>query len=248
MAMGRVRPPLLLLSPFGPPFWEAVVPALAQDADPVVCDLQSPASISGMADRVLAYAPERFSVAAACLGGHVAFEILRRAPHRVSRIALINASARPDESWRAENRERRIASLRRRVAQQDGTSAEYLENALLWMLAPKSLGDPAVVARAKASLLSLSVNASLNQQLALANRQDSRDTLPAIQSPTLILSGKHDRLCNPALSEEMAQAIGPSRHVVLSPCGHLAPVEQPEAVASHLTAWLALPENVAAPH
>lgn len=234
---------LLLLSPFGPPFWDAVSPALAGMADIATPDLRSAVSISEMADQVLAGAPKRFSVAGACLGGHVVFEILRRAPERISRIALLNASARPDEQWRAENRKRRIESLRRRAGEEDSRSPDYIENALPWMVARRNLDDPAIVAHARASLLSLSVGASLNQQIALATRPDSRNELRRIDAPTLILSGKHDRLCGSALSVEMARTIAHSRHIVLEPCGHLAPVEQPQAVASHLKAWLALPES-----
>ena len=48
-----------------------------------------------MAAGVLAAAPERFALAGHSLGAIVALEIVRQAPQRVTRLALLNASARP---------------------------------------------------------------------------------------------------------------------------------------------------------
>jgi pimeloyl-ACP methyl ester carboxylesterase len=45
---------------------------------------------------VLASAPDSFALAGLSMGGYVAHAIMRRAPERVSRLALIDASARPD--------------------------------------------------------------------------------------------------------------------------------------------------------
>ena len=43
------------------------------------------------------------------LGGYVAFEIMRQAPERVSRLALLNTNARPDSPESTENRRRLMA-------------------------------------------------------------------------------------------------------------------------------------------
>ena len=45
---------------------------------------------------MLAAAPERFALAGLSMGGYVAHAIMRRAPGRVTRLALIDTSARAD--------------------------------------------------------------------------------------------------------------------------------------------------------
>src|SRR4051812_24618297 len=73
--------------------WRAPVNALADLAAASVADLTLDTSIEAMAARVLAVAPPRFSLAALSMGGYVAFEIMRRAPERVVRLALFDTQA-----------------------------------------------------------------------------------------------------------------------------------------------------------
>ena len=68
---------------------------LADVADITVGDLANDDSIAGMARTVLAAAPQRFALAGLSLGGIVAFEIMRRAPERVTRLALLDTNPLP---------------------------------------------------------------------------------------------------------------------------------------------------------
>jgi len=81
--------------------------------------------------------------------------------------------------------------------------------------------------------------AFLRQQNAILKRPDGRPDLPRIACPALILCGRQDALTPPALSREMAEAIPGARLVELDECGHLASLEQPEAVNDALEEWLA---------
>ena len=74
----------------------------------VHADVTRDPTIAAMARRVLETAPERFAVAGLSMGGYVAFEIMRQAPQRVTRIALLDTSARPDTEEAASYR--RIAA------------------------------------------------------------------------------------------------------------------------------------------
>ncbi len=80
--------------------------------------------------------------------------------------------------------------------------------------------------------------AFLRQQRATRERPDSRPGLAAIRCPTLLLCGRQDPLAPPALHEEMAKAIPGAELVILEDCGHLSPLEQPEAVTAALRRWL----------
>jgi pimeloyl-ACP methyl ester carboxylesterase len=65
-------------------------------ADCMVADITGAESIDELADNVLVSAPDSFALAGLSMGGYVAHVIMRRAPGRVIRLALIVASARPD--------------------------------------------------------------------------------------------------------------------------------------------------------
>ncbi len=69
---------------------------LADVADVVVPDVRAAGSIADMARLVLDAAPERFALGGLSLGGYVVLEILRQAPARVERVALLDTSARPE--------------------------------------------------------------------------------------------------------------------------------------------------------
>jgi pimeloyl-ACP methyl ester carboxylesterase len=79
----------------------------------------------------------------------------------------------------------------------------------------------------------------LRQLAAQTTRPDSRPALAAIRVPTLVLSGSADGVCPPALQEELAAAIPQARHVTIAGAGHMAPLEEPAAVAAALADWLA---------
>ena len=76
--------------------WRHQIETLVDIADIAVADLTEEDSGSGMAQRVLASAPDEFALAGLSMGGYVAFEILRQAPDRVKRLALLDTTARAD--------------------------------------------------------------------------------------------------------------------------------------------------------
>jgi pimeloyl-ACP methyl ester carboxylesterase len=80
----------------------------------------------------------------------------------------------------------------------------------------------------------------VRQQTAIMGRPDGRADLKRIACPTLVLCGRQDALTPVALHEEMAAAIRGARLVVIENCGHLSPLEQPEAVTAAIRDWLAL--------
>src|SRR5215469_18912975 len=76
--------------------WGPQTAALADIADMSVADLTQADSMAAMAEAVLGAAPPKFALAGLSMGGYVAFEVMRRAPERVERLALLDTSARPD--------------------------------------------------------------------------------------------------------------------------------------------------------
>src|SRR5690348_17941151 len=66
-----------------------------------------------MARIALAGAPPSFALAGFSMGGYVALEMLRQAPERITRLALLDTSARGDSAKKADWRRNVIAACER---------------------------------------------------------------------------------------------------------------------------------------
>jgi pimeloyl-ACP methyl ester carboxylesterase len=211
--------------------------ALADVAAIDVPDLTQDDSMAGMAERVLAAAPERFALCGLSMGGYLAFEIMRRAPERIERLALLDTQARPDTD---EARERRLSMI---AQAREGDFAGVLQRLLPLFIHPGRLADQALVGLITSMAEGVGREAFLRQQNAILNRKDSRPSLSAIVCPTLVLCGREDALTPAPLHYEMATEIPneiPNATLAVLPnCGHLSPLEMPDAVTALLRLWLA---------
>ena len=84
--------------------WAPQIAALADIADISVADHTRHDTMAGIARSILATAPERFALAGLSMGGYIAYEIMRQAPERVTRLALLDTGARADPPERKERR------------------------------------------------------------------------------------------------------------------------------------------------
>jgi pimeloyl-ACP methyl ester carboxylesterase len=221
--------PGLVSSPriFGP-----VAPALWQMGPVMVANHIRDDSMAAIAMRILAEAPPRFALAGHSMGGYIAFEIIRQAPERVLKLALINTQARPDPPE---------ATARRRGLIARAKAGQY--RAVLDELFPLFV-HPSRRERADLRQLvydmadDVGVEAFIRQQTAIMARADSRPTLATITCPTLVLTADEDNTIPNKLSKEMADGISGSKLVILPDCGHLPQPEQPEATANAMIEWL----------
>ena len=208
------------------------VAGLADVADLVVVDLTRSDSMEALARDALSQAPAgEFALAGHSMGGYVALEILRQAPERVSRVALLNTNARPDSPESTENRRRLMA-----VAEKDFAAA--IAALLPKQLTPAGLADPAITATITQMAQSVGKDAFLRQQAAIMGRKDSRPDLGKIKCPALVLGAVEDQIMPPALLEELAAGIPRATLVMVEASGHAAMLEQPEAVTDALHVWL----------
>jgi 3-oxoadipate enol-lactonase len=76
------------------------------------------------------------------------------------------------------------------------------------------------------------------QAVQLLTTFDRRKELAAIKVPTLLVAGAEDRTAPPAVMERMAQKIPGAEYVLLEGCGHLGPMDQPEAFNAALHSFL----------
>lgn len=215
--------------------FEQPVKDLAGRARPIVADLTRSDSIAGLAEDALAQAPDgRFALAGHSMGGYVALEILRRAPGRVERLALLNTHARPDTPESTANRRALMA-----LAERDfpAVSAQLMPK----LVTPGHLREMGISGRIGQMAAAVGKDAFLRQQRAIIARIDSRPHLAAIRCPTLVIAGRHDAIMPVELLEELAGGIPGSRLEVLEDCGHMSLIEQPGEVTRLLRGWLASP-------
>ena len=237
--MNAARPTLALLPGLlcDRASWAPVVPALERHATCRVPDYANEHSLAAMAARVLADAPPKFALAGHSMGGRVALEVVRRAPERVTRLALLDTGyrSRPDGSAGDDERARRLALLA--MARMRGMRAMGRE----WMRAmvhPARLDDPALVEAILAMVERRTPDEYAAQVDALLARPDVADLLRGLRVPTLVACGRQDAWSPLAQHEEIAALIPGSRLVAFDDCGHMAPMERPDAVANALAEWL----------
>jgi pimeloyl-ACP methyl ester carboxylesterase len=221
--------PGLVSSPriFGP-----VLPALWRLGPVTVANHIRDDNMGAIARRILAEAPPRFALAGHSMGGYIAFEIMRQAPERVARLALVNTQARPDTADAITRRQGMIARA------QGGGYRGVLDELFPGFVHPSRQGDASLRQLIHDMGDDLGPQAFVRQQIAMIGRPDSRPTLAWIRCPTLVLTGDQDNTIPNSLSMEMASGIPGAKLVVLPNCGHLPQVEQAQATADALTEWL----------
>ena len=212
--------------------FDAQIAAFSHERAVMVAPLTGADTMSALASAVLANAPSRFALAGLSMGGIVAMEMWRQAPHRIERIALLDTNFHADTDEKRTMRNRQMDEVRQGALGailRDELKPNYLarchrENTALLddvLYMGMGLGDDVFV----------------RQSEALRDRPDSADTLTTINCPTLVLCGEEDDLCSPALHREMAAMITSSRLRIIPECGHLSTMEQPSAVNAALLNW-----------
>jgi pimeloyl-ACP methyl ester carboxylesterase len=208
------------------------IPALWRFGPVTVADHTRDDSMAAIARRILAAAPPRFALAGLSMGGYIGFEIMRQAPQRVAKLALLDTWARAETPQQTKERLPRIELAKR------GRMAEAADIQFPQLVHRDRLGDEALKRLVRTMAEETGAAAFLRQQHAIMTRPDSRAGLAAISCPTLVLVGDCDELTTPASAREMATGIGGSRLVVIPECGHLSTIERPEAVTKALVEWL----------
>ena len=212
--------------------WRHQTDTLADIAEITVADLTGDDGIDDMARTVLKAAPETFALAGLSMGGFVAHEIMRQAPGRVTRLALLDTSARADTPGQSERRRAFIAQTRH------GDFKGVTSRLLPMLIHPDRLEDGDLTGTIMAMAEGVGREAFLRQQNAIMNRPDCRRDLSAIHCPTLVLCGRQDALTPLAGHQEMADGIANAKLVVIEDCGHMAPLERPRAVSAVMRYWL----------
>jgi pimeloyl-ACP methyl ester carboxylesterase len=187
--------------------------------------------IDEAAASILRDAPPRFALAGISMGGYLSLEIMRQAPSRVVKLALIDTSARADTAEQTNARLEALAQARTRFM------AVALLN-LASLLHPLRRGDVDILDIMRRMARTVGLEGYERQQRIAISRPDSRPFLNVINVPTLVVVGDRDPLTPLAHSQEIALAVRGASLKVVPDCGHLSPIEQPARVSEALADWI----------
>ncbi len=185
-------------------------------------------SVAAIARSILAAAPQRFALIGLSMGGYISFEIMRQAPERVAKLALLDTSARPDTLEQTQNRRTQIGlSEKTPIADLSDTMFPRLVH-------PMRHGDKQLQMIFRLMAEETGATGFVRQQTAIIGRPDSRPTLASIRCPTLVLVGDGDALTPLNLAEEIANGIAGARLVTVPECGHASALDRPQPVTRAL--------------
>jgi pimeloyl-ACP methyl ester carboxylesterase len=222
--------------------WDPVIPALSPFVACQVHETGPDRTLGAMAERVLAAAPPTFALAGHSMGGRVAVEVVRRAPKRVRRLALLDTGYRPLPSGQAAEDERASRYALLALACRDGMRA-MARSWIRRMVHPDRLDDHALV-DAILDMIERQTPERFEAQIeALLARHDAAPVLRSIGCPTLVLCGRQDAWSPVAQHEEIAAMVPGATLDVIDDCGHMSPMEAPEQVADALLRWLRAPSK-----
>ncbi|HEY1503332.1 MAG TPA: alpha/beta fold hydrolase [Stellaceae bacterium] len=213
--------------------WRGQVEDLADIAQPWVADVTRDVSMTAMARRVLAEAPAgRFALAGLSMGGYVAQAIMREAPERVERLALLDTAAMADTPEQTARR-RGLIDLAEK-----GEFHGVTPRLLPFFLHPDRLTDKPLIEAVMAMTERVGKDAFLRQQRAIMGRPDNQSNLPEIKCPALVLCGRQDQMTPLRWSEEIAALIPGAKLEIIEDCGHLTTMERPWETSVAMRQWL----------
>jgi pimeloyl-ACP methyl ester carboxylesterase len=220
--------------------WSLQRDALSAHARVWVADHGSLDSLTDMALTVLRDAPTGpFALAGHSMGGRIALEVLRLAPHRVQRLALLDTGWLPLASGAQGEEERasRLALLDN--ARRSGMRAMGRQWAQ-GMVRPAAIDTPVfdsildMIERKTPDIFAAQIRA-------LLTRPDASAQLLAIDCPTHVLGGREDGWSPVSQHQPMAAINRDARLRIIEDSGHKSTMEQPQAVTAALLEWLRAP-------
>jgi pimeloyl-ACP methyl ester carboxylesterase len=191
--------------------------------------------IEEIASQILSWSPSKFALCGMGMGGMVAMELLRRAPDRITRIALLSTSPQADTPEAAAAREPHI------IAARAGRWEDVLQHEInsTWM-APNT--DKVDVVRQLTEMgRDIGPDVYVKQARAMQRRKDQQATLRQIDQPVAVICGRHDGQYHLKRHEFLAELIPYATLEIIEGAGYLPTLEAPDATTDALERWMAQP-------
>lgn len=189
-------------------------------------------SIESMATALLANHDGHLVLCGASMGGMVAMEAARQAPHRIAGLALLGTTARPETLEMRQVRETAMALFAQ------GRADEVIGANVGFAFHPDQARDAVLVRSYLDFVARAGADQLIRQNRAVIHRPDARLHLPRLRCPTLVLCGDSDQLTPPEYSQEIAALVPGAQILSVPRCGHMLTMEKPEFVNAALENWL----------
>ncbi|WP_252502016.1 alpha/beta fold hydrolase [Sporosarcina sp. Marseille-Q4943] len=213
--------------------WKYQMESLADIADLAVANISNHDTLTALAEEVLSEAPQEFALAGLSLGGMVALEIMRIAPERVLKLALLDTNPYPPRPEQKDTWNNFFKMI------DNNQFMDITKKHLLPVLIhPDKQDDEATVLTILQMAEAIGEEAYVNQLKAVMSREDQRRILSSVTCPVMIMVGKDDVVCPVPMSEYMASQIPHATLEIIEDAGHLITLEQPENVSQRLKKWL----------
>ena len=197
-----------------------------------VCIAAKGDTVEQMSEAIMGSLPEKFALMGHGLGGDIALDIIRRVPDRVTRVVLMATDPLSEPPAQAVDRETRMVMAR----------AGRLVEAMAQEIPVAAIADrpwrDEIMDLVEDVALGLGEGVFLRQSRALQRRPDQQKTMRKVRLPALVLAGRLDPLM-PLRRQEFTATLMPyGQFKIIEDAGHLAPLEQPEAVSSAVETFL----------
>ena len=203
-------------------------------ADVHIVDYRGLTDAAQWVRHLLKVLPPRFSVAGFSLGGLWALELLRLAPQRIERVAMIASNA-----MGASLAGRRKSVILRKMWCDRGPAEVARHVKPAYFHHERCRRRCALLVRDMA--LRTTRRSAFAEFAWAASRSDGHAALAAFDGPLALISGEHDRLCPRAAQQAMQRAQPRAVWTELPQVGHFVPLEAPGRLRNLLLAWLAKP-------
>lgn len=206
--------------------WQHQLVHLADIANSLVLPLRDNTP-QKMVDFVLSHAPETFALAGHSMGGWLAMEVIAAAPERITQLCLLNTTAAADSNEKKAFRKQMIERC-----------DQGLFTAVATELADKFIYHKKLMPEVTTMFHTEGAAVFKNQERAMLMRRDCLPLLTKVLCPTLVIHAEQDAVFTFADNKALADTIVGARFTIINDCGHMAPMEQPEAVTALLRQWL----------
>lgn len=167
------------------------------------------------------------------MGGYVALSFARQHPEALRGLVLIDTRAEADSIEGRQTRAAMIEAVRVRGA------AAAADQMLPRLIAESTAHARPEVAKGVRQMIERQPATTIIRAIeAIRDREDATPWLSRIRTPTLIVVGQHDVITPPSLAEAMRAALPTAWMTTIADCGHLPPVERPEALTDRLARFL----------
>ncbi|WP_347252144.1 alpha/beta hydrolase [Legionella sp.] len=176
---------------------------------------------------VLASVAGNFILAGHSMGGWLALELARAAPERILKLCLLNTSAKEDPPEKYKDRLAMIAAVKQ------GQFQNVAEN-----IAERYVHNKQVKQDVLSMFLNVGEEAFVNQEKALLTRRETVSILPQLTMPTMIIHAQKDKVFSLSSHLELQKKMPNAKLAIVDDCGHMSPMEAPQAITSLMRYWI----------